>query len=54
MPVIILPHDLPYHISKHSQQLTGLTSANGFVHSIKIHNKYDLKNYMHFHAIAMY
>ena len=52
MPVIILPHDLPY--SKHSERLTRLTSANGFVHSIKIHNKYDLKYYMHFNAIAMY
>ena len=46
----ILPH-CPYcHMSKHPQQLAGLTLTNSFVHLINIHNKY----YLYFHVITVY
>ena len=46
----ILPH-CPYcHMSKHPQQLAGLTLTNSFVNLIDIHNKY----YLYFHVIAVY
>ena len=50
MPVGVLFHDPYFHISKHSQQLAGPKLANCFVHSVKIHNKYD----PHFDVIALY
>ena len=40
VPVGFLPHDPYCHISTQSQQLAGHTLAKGFVHSIKIYNKY--------------
>ena len=38
LPVDIVLHDPYCHISKHSQQLGGLSLASGFVHSIKINH----------------
>ena len=38
------------HISKHPQQLAGLTLVNGFVNLINICNKY----YLHIHVIAVH